>query len=150
MFFSLTLLEVPFYRTPSIFYICLFFYSVIILPIFTIINFITVVTGIIRRNFLIEKDSYNILDSIRYIFCCACCACSKNVGTLKFATIIFGIISLIKSLYLLYHYIKYIRNPEDDLYNPDILRDVTIKLILYFVDTTLLKIIRSKLLFLLL
>ena len=138
MFFTLSLLEVPFYRTPSIFYIVLFLFSVIILPIFTIINFITVVTGIIRRNFLIEKDSYNILDSIRYIFCCACCACSKNVGTLKFATLIFGIICLVKSLYLLYHYILYIRNPDDDLYNPDILRDVTIKLILYFADMALL------------
>ena len=138
MFFSLSLLEVPFYRTPSIFYISLFFFSLIILPIFTIINFITVVTGIIRRNFLIEKDSYNILNSIRYIFCCACCVCSKNVGTLKFATLIFGIISLVKSFYLLYNYVLYIRNPGDDRYNPDILNDVTIKLILYFVDTVLL------------
>ena len=138
MFFSLTLLNIPFYRPQNLFFIFLFFYSVIILPIFTLINLITIITGILGRNFLIQKETNNILDCIRYVLCCSCCACTKNVGTLKCATFIFGIINLIKSFYFLYNYIIIIKNPNNADYNPYILRDIIIKLILFFVDTALL------------
>ena len=138
MFFSFTLLAIPFNRPPTIFYLILFLFSTLILPIFTIINLITVITGIISRNFLIQKDINMILESIKYMFCCSCCACTKNVSTLKWATLVFGLINLVKSLYLLYHYIAYIKDPDNSKFFPEIMKDTTIKLIIFFVDTALL------------
>ena len=140
MFFILRLF--PFFPTaivPTYFFVIMHIFLIIILPLFTIINLITVITGVLGRNFLIKKDNNNFLDCIKYIFCFQCCICDKNVGTLKLVCFIFCLISFFWSFYLLYFFIKdFSQSPNSSRFFPYLKQQVKIKIILYFADSILL------------
>ena len=135
MFYSLSLLGyLSFFGGPTNFYIILVLFSVLIMPIYTIINLIIVIAGIIGRNFIQNKQ-----DSIIDCICCCCgCLCTKNVTTLKMLALIYGIISLLRSFYLLNFFLIYVKTENNIKYFPNIIKNVSIKLILYFIDSILL------------
>jgi len=95
MFFLLSLyLYNPYssYYVPSHFLSFLETFIILFLPIFNASNLITLIMGIINRNFNINNS--NKLVEIACFFCCfSCCICtticSKNVTTLKFLTLFF-------------------------------------------------------------
>jgi len=139
MFYLLSLLGYfPTQIRPTDFFISMHIFLVLILPVFTIINLFTVITGVLNRSFLIKKDANNYLESIKYICFCFCCICSKNVATLKLVTFIFSLISFIWSFYLLYFFIQDLRTPNNSRFFPYLEKQVTIKIILHFTDSLLL------------
>ena len=139
MFYLLSLLGYfPSHIRPTDFFISMHIFLVLILPIFTIINLFTVITGVLNRSFLIKKDANNYLESIKYICCCVCCLCSKNVGTLKLVTFIFSLLSFIWSFYLLYYFIQDLRTPNNFRFFPYLEKQVKMKIMLYFSDSILL------------
>ena len=139
MFYLLSLLGYfPSHIRPTDFFISMHIFLVLILPVFTIINLFTVITGVLNRSFLIKKDVNNYLESIKYICCCLCCICSKNVGTLKLVTFIFSLISFIWSFYLLYFFIQDLKTTNNSRFFPYLEKQVTIKTILHFADSLLL------------
>ena len=65
MFYLLSLLGYfPSHIRPTDFFISMHIFLVLILPVFTIINLFTVITGVLNRSFLIKKDVNNYLESI--------------------------------------------------------------------------------------
>ena len=140
LFFILALL--PYFPTnmrPTNFFVIMQIIQILILPLFTIINLITVITGVLGRNFLIKKDNNAFLECIKYICCCQCCLCSRNVSTLKLATFIFCLISFIWSFYILYYFIKdFSETINSSRFFPYLKKQVKIKIILYFADSLLL------------
>ena len=103
-------------------------YNFFILSIFTTINLITITTGIINRNFIVNNNDYTLIYCIISCSCCFCWVCTKNVIILKQVNFICFLISLFWSFCLLY----YVKN---DLI---IGKKDIIKLIIHFIDTILL------------
>ena len=139
MFYILSLLQYfPTHMKPTNFFLIIHIFLILILPIFTIINLITVITGVLNRSFLVKKDFNNYLDCVKYMFCCFCCICPKNVGTLKLITFIVCLISFIWAFYLLYFFVKDLKTPNNFKFFPYLEKQVTLKLILSFADSFLL------------
>ena len=106
-------------------------YDFFVLSIFTIINLITIITGIINRNFVINNNDSTLIACIIAFSCCFCWVCTKNVIILKQVNFICFLISLFWSfrlLYCAYEYAQYLNLRKGDI----------IKLIIYFTDTILL------------
>ena len=139
MFYSISLLGyLTFFAETSNFYIILLIYSVIILPVYTILNLIIVITGICVKNFMIQNQSDTLID---FVTCCCCWCkglCTRNVVTLKILSIIYGTINLFRSFYLLHFFLIYVKTENNIKYFPNIIKNLSIKLILYFIDTILL------------
>ena len=138
MFYSLSLIGyLTFFAEPN-FYVILLIYSVIILPVYTILNLIIVITGIVGKNFMIQNQSDTFID----FFSCCCCwckgLCTRNVTNLKILSLIFGSICLFRSFYLLHFFLIYVKTENNIKYFPNIIKNLSIKWILYFIDTILL------------
>ena len=123
-------------RSPFFIFMFIFF-SILILPIFTIINLLNISTSIINRNFTI-KNEISALDYFKIFCCCCCCFCSRNVTYLKYINLILGMITLIWFLYILYFFFKDGEAPNNKIFFFYNTKKVITKLILYFIDSILL------------
>ena len=71
-------------------------YTLLNLPIFTIINLITIVFGVINRNLNLKKEENNCVNNFFGFLCC--CRCTNNASYLKLYSLIHSIIIFIWSL----------------------------------------------------
>ena len=139
MFYLLSLLGYfPTHIRPSGYFIISLILSILIIPIYNIISLFTVITGVFNRNFIISKDNRTFIECFKYIFCCFCCICSKNVTLLKIVSLFFCILCFCWSFYLLYFFIKDLRKPNNYRFFPYLEEKITIKIILCFIDSFLL------------
>ena len=137
MFYLLSLLTyLPTMLNDSLFLIIMLIYSILILPIFTIINLIDIISGMTKRDFKINKNVDNILDCFGYI-CFGYC-CSKNVTTLKYKNLFFGLITLVWSCYIFYYFMKDVTLSNNLAKLSSLEKKVFIKTIFYFLDSIFL------------
>lgn len=112
------------------------FYTSLNLPIFTIINLITITFGVINRNLNLKNEENNCINYFFGFFCC--CACTRNVSYLQLYSLIHNIIIFIWSLIILFYFIIDINTRNENIFCPYLNENVVKKIILYIIDSILL------------
>ena len=120
------------------FVVIMLLFNIFIVPIYTIINLITIISGVVHRNFWLNNKILPCKNFFRNVCCPFCCFCSKNVFSMKLVSFFFSIMSFIWSFYFLCYYIKDLKNPNNTKFFPYLEKNLIIKIILYFIDSFLL------------
>ena len=123
---------------PNIFTTIIFLYKIILFQISTIYIFISVIIGTIRRNFIRGTDQINYSLFVSCCGCCFFCCYYNNVSFLAILTFFCSIIGLVWTFILFFYYMKDLRNPNNFVYFPNIMKLILIRIIVNLVDSLLL------------
>lgn len=136
--FAYLLIYFPISFKPNIFYIIILLYRILFVQLSTIYLFIAVILGTIRKNFIIGTDQINYALFSSCCGCCFFCCYSNNVSFMAVLTLVCSIIGFIWTSILSFYYMNSLRNPNNFIYFPNIMKLSLARVIANLIDFLLL------------